>query len=56
MKISLFRSKFTNSIIDSQRDPAMRKRDLLTWFLRRCYIRFRSWHILSIKLFFFFFF
>ena len=31
-----------NSIIDSQRDPATQKRNLLTWFFRRCYIRFRS--------------
>lgn len=43
-----------NSIIDSRRDPATQKRNLLTWFSRRCHIRFRSQHILPAKLFFFF--
>lgn len=55
-KYQFFVLNSRNGIIDSQRDPAARKcENLLTWFPRRCHIRFRSWHILPVILFFFFF-
>lgn len=55
-KYHFFVPNSQNGIIDCQRDPTARKREnLLTWFPRRCHIRFRSWHILSVKLVFFFF-